>query len=357
MDNNEARYSMDTTPTGIPIVTFYITDVNEARLSLQEANDHFNDGSCAIEFDYNDWNDPVVSKAGIIFMTPVEFVSATDFNYICSGDAIKNLCDKVNDLEYCGVGKLRHNVSYSQQFNRRLLEKVNTVLDYSIRDVTSIRSLAHNASRELGLPYENPPVTLTSIVDTSNYNIPLFLSPDAYLYRYVMKQFGYNNMLMTNNEFINKENLGLSLLFDSVIPSKIHDNINFMTASNNYRALASMNSNISFINDNLIKGTGITTISPLHKHGCLTDKFIEERGMELFQMVVYEDSWYVVIEDADQVDLLYEIDQENSPIPDYALFTKNVSQLYRKALVMSGCGGFDKTKWADMLKHSARASH
>lgn len=347
MVNLESMKSVWTTPTDITVTVYSPENIND----LQRVINHLisvNTQDYMAEISFSKWNDPYISKVGVIMITPIIFVTIEDYEYLCihfMDEKSRHDCVNV-----CGKDKLYIDSNFNREPFEKFMELVPVVKRISANSLVDLNKLFTNM------------LDMKPINDSYRYTLQdldgkyLVHSSDQCIKNcmYVMlcKVFSYYNPLSHKREFLKVGDRYLTyFLSNNAFLANMHDkhhydNTTFGMYVTLYSSFVEYYQGIvnSLINDEQFK-----VIDHYSRYIVFNDDFINKYKNSCCYIVEYNGKQFMVFESKEQI---RQIRRNNLPSGFfdniYILFEKNLDDIYKVSLLKSGCGGYDEIKMKDV---------
>ena len=337
------------TPTGLTVTTYSPTDIVELQkvinmlLSVKQQE-------YITEITFSNWNDPAVSKIGVMMITPAIFLSIDDYMILC--EHFKDDKSQHDHIDICGKDKLYIDSNFKTESFNTFLEVVPKVKDLKAQSLTDVNKLLTDmlsmkrltesyryTFHELGGEY---------LVHNSESSIK------NCMFVMLSKVFSYYNPLMTKMEFLKAgdRNLTYFLSNNTFVANKFGKNHYDDSTYGMYVTLYS-----SFVEyyrriaKNLTETDRVMIIDHYSRYVVFNESFMNLHKDSCCYVVEYNDKRFLVIESKEQVkNIKSQSNDVSLSLSDgmYVLFEKHLDKLYKLSLLKSGCGGYDEVKLKDV---------
>ena len=126
------------TPTGLTVTTYSPTDIVELQKVINMLLS-VNQQEYITEITFSNWNDPAVSKIGVMMITPAIFLSIDDYMILC--EHFKDDKSQHDHIDICGKDKLYIDSNFKKESFNTFLEVVPKVKDLKAQSLTDVNKL------------------------------------------------------------------------------------------------------------------------------------------------------------------------------------------------------------------------
>ncbi len=348
MVNLDSMKSVWKTPTDITVTAYSPENIND----LQRVINHLlsvKTQDYMVEISFSKWNDPYISKVGVIMITPTIFITIEDYEYLCShfmDDKSRQDCVNV-----CGKDKLYIDSNFNREPFKKFMGLIPVVKHISSNSLVDLNKLFTNM------------LDMKPINDSYRYTLHdlggqyLVHNSDQgiknCMYVMLSKIFSYYNPLSHKREFLKAGDRNLTyFLSNNTFLANMHgkhhyDNTTFGMYITLYSSFVEYYKGIvnSLINDEQFK-----VIDHYSRYIVFNDDFINKYKNSCCYIVEYNGKRFMVFESKEQIRQI----RRNNNLPNgffdsiYILFEKNLDNIYKMSLLKSGCGGYDEIKMKDV---------